>query len=186
MKNKRPQPAATPEQAIKQKKNRLQDKRDLLSCLKTIVLFALCAFVLFFCVFRILPVSGQDMAPALKNGDLEVVFSLSDTYKNNDVVVYQEDGQYRTGRIIALPGDSVQITSDEQVMVNNALLTESYIFCSTPAYDSGVSYPVTLNDGEYFILADNRQDAMDSRYYGPVNKEQIVGQVVLAIRSADL
>lgn len=68
---------------------------------------------------------------------------------------------------VARPGDTVEITEDAKLKVNNGTVSEGEIYYSTPAYDSDVTYPLLLGDNEYFILSDFREGAADSRQFGP-------------------
>ena len=92
----------------------------------------------------------------------------------------------RTGRIVARPGDTVEITEDDRLMVNGSVVSEGDIYFSTPAYDSDVTYPLTLGQDEYFILSDYREGAKDSRQFGPVQRNQIIGKVLTVLRRSGL
>ena len=60
------------------------------------------------------------------------------------------------------------------------------IYYSTPRYENGPDYPVTMAEGEYFILCDYREGARDSRYFGPVSRDEIKGKVITVIRRSGL
>ena len=49
-----------------------------------------------------------------------------------------------------------------------------------------MTYPVTLADGEYFVLCDYREGAKDSRYYGPVRRSELKGKVITVLRRSNL
>ena len=80
------------------------------------------------------------------------------------------------GRVIAVGGDTVEITEDEKVKINGSKIVENDIFYDTPQYESDTVYPLTLNSGEYFILGDQRGNAKDSRYFGAVKDKEIKRQ----------
>ena len=61
-----------------------------------------------------------------------------------------------------------------------------FIFYPTRPYDSPVEYPLTLKDGEYFVLADQRNGSMDSRYFGVVNGDEIQGILITMLRRNNL
>lgn len=130
--------------------------------------------------------SNDDMKPTLRARDLQLVYCFPGTLWNNDVVVYEAGGKTRTGRIVARPGDTVEITDEAQLKVNNGYVSEGDIYFSTPAYDSDVTYPLELGNDEYFILSDFREGAIDSRQFGPVNQDQINGKVIAVLRRSGL
>ena len=80
----------------------------------------------------------------------------------------------------------MEITEDERLMVNGSVVSEGDIYYSTPAYDSDVTYPLTLGENEYFILSDYREGAKDSRQFGPVQRNQIIGKVLTVLRKSGL
>ncbi len=76
-------------------------------------------------------------------------------------------------RIIGLPGETVEIT-EGKVLINGAPLTEEYISPERrPIYEYG---PVTIGEGEYLVLGDNRNQSWDSHYWGFVPRKKIVGR----------
>ena len=98
----------------------------------------------------------------------------------------EEKGEVYVSRIIAGPGDTVEINESERPIVNGNAVVESNIFYSTPEYAGFVDYPVTLGDGEYFVLSDYRQGAADSRFFGPVQQNDILGVVITVARRNNL
>ena len=67
-----------------------------------------------------------------------------------------------------------------------ALLAVPDIYEQTPRYENGVQYPLTLADGEYFILCDARAGARDSRWFGPVRTGEIRGRVIALLRRSGI
>ena len=106
-------------------------------------------------------------------------------YDRFDIIVFQPDyvaadGQF-IKRIIGLPGETVQIT-EGQIYINGEVLAEQ--FGKTPIDNAGIAAePVTLGTDEYFVLGDNREISLDSRYevIGTVKQNQIEGRVILQI-----
>ena len=80
-------------------------------------------------------------------------------------------------RVIGLPGDTIAF-EDGQVIINGARLAEPYIhdLQTSCAAECG---PTTLGPDEYFMLGDNRLNSLDSRSFGPIPIEQVIGRVVL-------
>ena len=142
--------------------------------------------ILFGVVFGLTPMANADMQPAVCAGDLMLYYRLDKNLKSDDVVVFQKEGIQYTGRIVAVPGDVVEITDESDLMVNKSTVMEDYIFYTTPAYDSEVEYPLALKEDQYFILCDNREGAKDSRSFGVVDTGEIKGKVITIVRRSGI
>lgn len=137
---------------------------------------------LFGFIFGFATVSGSDMSPNMKSGDILLYYCLDRTIKAQDIVVLDKNDTEYVGRVVAVGGDTVDITDGGSLVVNDNALVEPNIYTSTPRYEGFVQYPLTLDEGEYFILADNRNGGEDSRYYGVVIEKEIRGTVITMIR----
>ena len=142
--------------------------------------------ILFGVVFGLTPMANADMQPAVCAGDLMLYYRLDKNLKSDDVVVFQKEGIQYTGRIVAVPGDVVEITDESELMVNKNTVMEDNIFYTTPAYDSEVAYPLALKEDQYFILCDNREGAKDSRSFGVVDTSEIKGKVITIVRRSGI
>lgn len=142
--------------------------------------------ILFGVVFGLMPMANADMQPAVCAGDLMLYYRLDKNLKSDDVVVFQKEGIQYTGRIVAVPGDVVEITDESELMVNKNTVMEDNIFYTTPAYDSEVEYPLALKEDQYFILCDNREGAKDSRSFGVVDTSEIKGKVITIVRRSGI
>ena len=142
--------------------------------------------ILFGVVFGLTPMANADMQPAVCAGDLMLYYRLDKNLNSDDVVVFQKEGIQYTGRIVAVPGDVVEITDEKDLMVNKSTVMEDNIFYTTPAYDSEVEYPLALKEDQYFILCDNREGAKDSRSFGVVDTSEIKGKVITIVRRSGI
>ena len=127
-----------------------------------------------------------DMSPNIKANDILLYYRLSRELHAQDVVVLTKNNTRYIGRIVAGPGDTVDISDGEALIINGSAMIETNVFTSTPRYEGFVDYPVKLGENEYFILCDHRTGGEDSRYYGSVSKSDIKGKVITAIRRNDL
>ena len=89
-------------------------------------------------------------------------------------------------RVVAGPGDTVQISEGERLVVNGNHMIETNIFYPTPEYAGFIEYPLKLNEGEYFVLADYRNGGADSRFFGAVEEDEILGTVITILRRNNL
>lgn len=122
------------------------------------------------------------MAPAIKDGDLVLFYRYgANSYLPRDAVVLEHDGQQQVRRIVATADDVVDITV-EGLVINGALQQEPEIYMKTERYQEGIDFPLTVPEGEVFVLGDRRAGATDSRIYGCVRTEEISGKVITVIR----
>lgn len=89
-------------------------------------------------------------------------------------------------RVVAGPGDTVEVTDGERLLVNGNAVIETNIFYNTPRYEGFVEYPLTLGENQYFVLADYRNGGADSRFFGVVNRDEILGTVITILRRNNL
>lgn len=148
-----------------------------------ILIVLLIAYVLVYFAGMRISVVGQSMNPTLEGGQQVLVnrfsYKLTDP-DPNDVIVFLPNGNekshYYIKRVIAVPGDTVQIKSGA-VYVNGDLFDEKVDAAAIK--EAGIAEEeILLGEDEYFVLGDNRNNSEDSRYanIGNVKKEHIVGK----------
>ncbi len=167
---------------------RVRVEREVLSWLETILAaIALVALVVTF-AGRLMMVDGSSMNPTLLDGERLITTPLHGKLKRGDIVVIRrQDGHPIIKRIIGVPGDEVHIDFDRHlVYVNGELLEEPYI--KEPTESSfDVEFPVTVPEGCYFVMGDNRNKSDDSRHstIGMIDRRNIFGKAVLRIWPLD-
>ena len=159
------------------------------SWLRTLVCVVLATVLVFTLVVRIVRVEKQSMRETLQNGDILLTVNrhLAGELKAGDIVVikkeYFEDGKPIVKRIIATEGQTVDSDFDAGVVyVDGQALEEDYI--REPTYlDEGLEFPITVPEGCLFLLGDNRNNSMDSRYpdLGPVDVRCVIGKAVVLV-----
>lgn len=179
---KTPKPIPAPEDVIRSRIARLYDIEDIKAFLVRLVTVGAIVYVLFFVVFGLTTARDNDMHPRISSGDLILYYRLPDTIRSQDILVFEKDGQQFIGRVVAKPGDTVEITEEADLKVNNSLVWEGNIFYDTPQYEGGIEYPVQLAEDEYFVLCDYRVGGKDSRYFGPVCEAELLGKAITVIR----
>jgi len=125
-------------------------------------------------------VSGDAMVPSFNNHDYLFVNMMNKDFKQGDVVVFRyptDPSKFFLKRIIGLPGDNIEI-KDAKVFVNNKPFDEPYLSSGTETNQANNGFnSLTLKNGQYFLLGDNRDKSLDSRIFGPVDASLIVGKI---------
>jgi signal peptidase I len=129
--------------------------------------------------------ADPDMAPSVREGDLAVFYRLDRDYKAGDLLLLTFEGEMQVRRVVATAGDTVDVT-EEGLVVNGAIQQEPDIYEATGRYAEGAALPVTLAEGEVYVLGDARANATDSRVYGPVRIKDTLGTVIAILRRRSL
>ena len=178
--------------------------RELLSTLGILATALLVALLIIGFVFRSYQVDGPSMENTLQNADKLIIWKVPRTWASltghpyipgrGDIVVFTESGLSAFGqddtkqlikRVIGLPGERVVIANGHYTVYNKEH-PQGFDPDKTLAYGKGI--PATTPDGSYtlgpgqlFVSGDNRPDSLDSRRFGPINANQIVGKLILRV-----
>lgn len=137
-------------------------------------------------------VSGSSMENTLSDGDNLIVDKISYRFhdlERYDIIIFPykyEEDTYYIKRIIGLPGEHVRIDDSGNIYINGKVLKESY--GREVIQDPGIARDeITLGEGEYFVLGDNRNNSSDSRdpSVGIIQKKDIIGRAWLQIYPFD-
>lgn len=142
-----------------------------------IIYISIILFIILLRTFIITPVrvNGDSMNNTLHNG--EILFLDKISYKFNDIerfdiVVINYKGERLIKRVIGLPGETLKF-SDGKLYINDKLIKEDYLDEVTNDF----IYDGVIKENCYFVMGDNRDDSLDSRYFGCFDKENILGKV---------
>ena len=153
-------------------------------------------------IFRHSVVDGDSMMNTLQNEDVLIISGLFYTPEQYDIVVIEDHSTGYTHplvkRVIAVGGDKVRVTK-YGISVNGEMLDESYVFIDEFGYSYNVYPPEALFDnptliyvedryyefevpkGEIFILGDHRNNSADSRKFGTVSTDAVLGRVLFRV-----
>lgn len=171
-------------QVIKERKNKLAIRKGYVGLFIRIMIIAVAVFLVFNQVFLITRVTGSEMFPAVRDGDLIVTFRLQQNFGKNDVVTYIQAGERRVGRTIAQASDVVSIDDTGTLLVNGVVQSGEIMYPTYPK--EGIVYPYTVPDNHLFILGDYRPQALDSRDFGSVSMADVEGKVITLLRRRGL
>lgn len=149
-------------------------------------LFA-CLFVMFIQMFLVkgAVVQTDDMSPTLNKGDRVIINKIKVTFnmlKDGDIIMYRHKNQLHFGRLVGKPGESIEVRNgklyrdDRQVNKFYAKNRGINNFAIRDLHDSDGDI---IPPNSYFILNDNGDKQRDSRTYGLIDKDHIVGDVSL-------
>ena len=121
------------------------------------------------------------MRPDYKNGAFVVYLRVGRSFRRGDPVCLRlPNGDAAVRRVVAVGGDSVDVR-DGIAYVNGLAERGGYSFTRTDRREDGPLYPVILRAGEYFLFGDSREVAVDSRSFGPVRADELLGRVLFCI-----
>lgn len=153
--------------------------------IKIIIIALVIVIPIRYFLFQPFLVRGQSMEPNFENGDYLIVDEISYRFRDpqrGEVIVFkppQSSSQRYIKRIIGLPGERVEIAEGKVIIFQKnsevLILNESSYLPHNLQTPGNVS--VTLAENEYFVLGDNRISSADSRRWGPLPRENIIGRV---------
>ena len=180
--------------------------KEIISTIGILVLAFFVAILLIAYVFRSYQVDGPSMETTLQNQDKLIIWKVPRTWaritrhayipKRGDVIIFSESGLSAYGqddtkqlikRVMGLPGERV-VVKDGAVYIYNKAHPEGFQPDKALDYNKDNHIPstsgdvdVTLGPDQVFVCGDNRPDSLDSRAFGPIHANQIIGQLVLRV-----
>ena len=149
----------------------------------TLQIAVLCALALAF-FMRTPQVSGLSMAPHIDSGEVVLINTMAYHFghpSRGDIIAFHHDAptpEIYIKRVIGVPGDRVAIDRG-RIILNGTPLTESYVFAR---YADSRSFPqVTVPQGALYVLGDNRAASDDSRFWGFVPQDRVLGKALFGI-----
>lgn len=125
-------------------------------------------------------VDGPSMEPTLHDGDILLLKKFNNKLQRFDVVVLNYQNEKLVKRIIGLPGEKVAYI-DNHLYINGNIVEESFISEDTENFSLRELGVDQIPKGYYFVVGDNRDNSLDSRYLGLIKEEDIKGEVVFCL-----
>ncbi len=172
--------------------------RPALRFLRTAAIAAAAAWVLMAYGAQVYRIQGSSMAPTLRSGERVLVNKLGmrlASVARDEVVLFRDPSNQDTvmvKRVIGVPGDTVRFLGNEvQVLAGSGTGAPLHDVVTPVANAAGSADPgaiggpgsvsMTLAAGEYFVIGDNRSGSSDSRHWGAVSRDDILGRAVFRV-----
>lgn len=170
---------------VEQEKERLSNRHRFYKLLRnttfTLLVVAAASVLIAFLLMPVLRVSGDSMEPTLKDQDV-VLLVKTDHFETGELCGFYWQNKLLLKRIIAGPGDMVDIKDDGSVYVNGQELDEPYV-TEKSLGDCDMEFPYQVPENKYFVMGDHRSVSIDSRnsVIGCVDKSQMVGKIWIRV-----
>lgn len=156
-------------------------RKSVISTTNILIVVAAVAILVAMLFLPVLRIYGNSMNSTLNSGEL-VVSVKGSGFKTGDIIAFYYNNNILVKRVMANPGDWVDMDLDGNVYVNQQLVDEPYL--TEKAFgEPDIDFPYQVPDDRVFVLGDNRDVSVDSRYksVGCVSSEQIVGKIVFRV-----
>lgn len=148
---------------------KLKDSISFIVIILTIILVRL---------FIVTPVrvDGPSMNDTLHDGDILLLDKYDNKYERFEIVVFNYNGERLIKRVIGLPGEVISYKYNK-LYINGNEIEDNYGLGYTENFELKDLNLTKIPDNEYLVMGDNRNDSLDSRYFGTISKDKILGSV---------
>lgn len=160
--------------------------KGLIEFIKEPILAVLAALLISGFIISHTKIPTGSMMYTINPGDHLIVSRLQYYYRNpkrGEIIVFEQKMDKLIKRVIGLPGETINIV-DGNVYINDQKLEENYLINKNTTYlfsDSDIVFPYTIPENMYFVMGDNRENSLDSRYFGPIHRSKIIAKSGLRI-----
>ena len=170
------------ERELRSEKRRRNYGKALKSTIYSLLVVAAVAILIATMVMPVLHISGSSMTPVIGDGEVAAVLR-TDNLERGDIVAFYYNNEILVKRVIAFPGERVELDSSGNVRIDGKILDEPYITDKAMG-EVSIDWPHQVGEGKLFVLGDHRSTSHDSRsaLIGDVSiEEQVIGRVFLRV-----
>lgn len=169
------------EAELKRERYRHRYGRTLRSTIYALIIVAAAAVLVATLWMPVLQIYGSSMTPTINDGEIVVSWKTND-FKPGQVIAFYYNNKILVKRVIAGPGDWVDMDEDGTVYVNGEILSEPYL-SEKALGDCDIELPYQVPESRIFVMGDHRSVSVDSRstMVGCVAEEQIVGRLIVRV-----
>ena len=174
----------TKQQVEKERKRYRRQKaynKALRGTIYVLTIVAAVAVLIATLILPVLQIEGTSMEPTLSNGDI-VLLAKTTRFDRGDLCAFTWNNKLLVKRVIALPGDWVEIDTDGTIYLNGEKMDEPYV-AQKALGECDLEFPFQVPPEQYFVIGDMRESSVDSRntVIGCVSKDQIVGKAFFRV-----
>lgn len=169
------------EEELSRERYKRQYRRTLRGTVYMLITVAAAAILVATLWLPVLRIYGDSMTPTLAGGDI-VVSVKTENFDPGDIVSFYYNNKILVKRVVAMPGDWVDISEDGTVYVNGEALDEPYLTEKSLGV-CDIELPYQVPESRIFVLGDHRSVSVDSRStaVGCIAQEQVVGKLVFRV-----
>lgn len=156
-------------------------RKTIAATVSSLIVVAAVSVLISMLFLPVLRVTGSSMTPTLYNDEL-VICNKRSNYKQGDMIAFYFNNKILLKRVIALPGDWVEIKEDGTVYVNSVELNEPYID-EKALGECDIEFPYQVPESRIFVMGDHRSTSVDSRtsMVGCIADEYIIGRLIFRV-----
>ena len=165
------------QQELKRERYKRRFRKLLRNTVNVLIVVAAVAVLVATLILPALQIAGASMEPTLNDGDIVLLVKKKEL-QTGDLCAFYYSNKILIKRVIATPGDYIQIEADGTVILNGEVLDEPYIDKKALG-ECDVTFPYQVPENNYFVMGDKREISIDSRssVVGCVPEDQIVGKI---------
>ena len=169
------------EKELKREQNKLAQRKGLVKTVGILLVVAAVAVLILTFLFPVVQVYGDSMQTTLYENDVIIALKTPDINRG-DVIAFWYKNKILVKRVVAMPGEWIDIDKEGNVYIDDDLLEEPYVQ-QTAFGECNITLPYQVPEGRLFVIGDNRGVSVDSRssLVGCVAAEQIIGKMVFRI-----
>lgn len=169
------------EKELKREQNKLAQRKGLAKTVGILLVVAAVVVLVLTFLFPVVQVYGDSMQTTLYEGDVIIALKTSNINRG-DVIAFWYKNKILVKRVVAMPGEQLDIDREGNVYIDGELLEEPYVQQNAFG-ECNITLPYQVPEGRFFVVGDNRGVSVDSRssLVGCVAMEQIIGKMVFRV-----